>query len=90
VRRQLSATVATTATTLACVASLVGIPLGLIGGQWAWDAIANALGVPSEPTVSIPVITLVVMGMLLAANLIALLPAALARRTNPATALHAE
>ena len=30
------------------------------------------------------------VGMILAANLIALLPAALARRTNPATALHAE
>ena len=79
VRRQLSTTVATTATTFACVASLAGIPLGLIGGQWAWDAIANALGVPSEPTVSIAVITLVIMGMLLAANLIALAP----RGTGP-------
>ena len=90
VRRQLSSTVATTATTLACIASLAGIPLGLIGGRWAWEAIAHALGVPSAPTVSIAVVTLVVVGMLVAANLIALLPAALARRTNPATALHSE
>jgi len=90
VRRQLSTTVATTATTFACIALLAGIPLGLIGGTWAWNAIANALGVPSEPTLSIAGITLVILGMLLAANVIALLPAALARRTNPATALHAE
>jgi predicted lysophospholipase L1 biosynthesis ABC-type transport system permease subunit len=89
-RRQLSAAVGATATTFACVACLVGVPLGLLGGRWAWAGIADALGVPSEPTVSITVIAAIVVGMLLAANLIALVPAAIARRTRPAVALRVE
>src|SRR5207237_10929220 len=45
VRRQVSATVAWQATTLASVAALVGLPLGVISGRWVWNVFANPLGV---------------------------------------------
>jgi predicted lysophospholipase L1 biosynthesis ABC-type transport system permease subunit len=89
-RRQFSVTVGATATTFACVACLVGIPLGLIGGRWAWAAIASALGVPAEPAVNDATIVAIVVIMLLVANVVALVPAWMARRTRPATALRAE
>ena len=31
-------------------ATLVGVPLGVIAGRWAWIAVAEALGIPPEPS----------------------------------------
>jgi predicted lysophospholipase L1 biosynthesis ABC-type transport system permease subunit len=90
VRRQRSAIVASTATTYACTAALIGIPLGLVAGRWAWSEVANVLGVLDQPTVDALTVVLVAAGLIALANLIALVPAAMARRTKAAVTLRAE
>lgn len=58
VRRQVSATVAWQATTLAGVALLLGVPLGVTIGRWAWLVFAGELGV--APRVVVPALPLLV------------------------------
>ena len=48
-RRQVSATVAWQGSTLAAVAILVGLPLGIVAGRWGWNLLADRLGVVPEP-----------------------------------------
>jgi ABC-type lipoprotein release transport system permease subunit len=89
-RRHVGTTVAVQATTFGCVALLVGVPLGLAAGRFAWGAVATSLGVPFEPATSAAALVAAIVGILLLANLAALFPAWLARRTRPATVLRAE
>ncbi len=49
-RRQVSATVAWQATTLAAVGLVVGIPIGLLIGHAVWEAVADGLGVATVAT----------------------------------------
>ena len=51
-RRQVSATVAWQATTLAFVGLVVGIPIGLLLGRLVWQRVADGLGVETVSTVS--------------------------------------
>jgi predicted lysophospholipase L1 biosynthesis ABC-type transport system permease subunit len=90
VRRQRSVIIVANATTFACATAIIGIPTGLVVGRWAWTEAAHALGIPAEPTTDAATIAVVVIGLFLIANLIALLPAAMARRTRAADALHTE
>jgi ABC-type lipoprotein release transport system permease subunit len=90
VRRQVSATVAWQATTLASIALLVGLPLGAAIGRWVWTVFADRIGVIPEPVVDLPPLLLAIPVTLLLANLIALIPGRLAAATPPATALRAE
>jgi ABC-type antimicrobial peptide transport system permease subunit len=89
-RRQLRATIAWQATTLATVGLLVGIPVGLIVGNAVWHAVADGLGI--APGATIPVIAIVLTGVtaLVVANLIAFFPGRAAARTPAAVALRAE
>ena len=52
--------------------------------------VAASLGVPSEPTTSVVALVVAILGILLLANLAAVVPAWLARRTRPATVLRTE
>ena len=90
VRGQVAATVAWQATTFAVVALVLGLPLGLAAGRWAWQLTANALGVDSGPVVPGPAILAVVVGTLAAANLVAAGPGRAASRLRPAAALRSE
>ena len=90
VRRQVSATVAWQATTVAAVALVVGVPLGIVVGRTAWRAFAEDLGVVVVPRVPIVATLLVVAGALVLANLIAAGPAWVAARTRPAAVLQEE
>ena len=90
VRRQVSATVAWQATTLASIALLIGLPLGVAVGRWVWTFFASQIGVIPEPAVDLPPLLLAIPVTLLLANLIALIPGRLAAATPPATALRAE
>lgn len=89
-RRQIRATVAWQATTLATVGLVVGIPAGLIVGNFAWRLVAEGLGV--APVVTIPwlAVLLTIPGALVLVNVTALLPARAAARTLPAVALRSE
>ena len=89
VRRQVSATVAWQATTLAALALLVGLPLGVAAGRWAWLLVNAGLGSAAGPVT--PVLVLVAVPItVLAANLVAALPARAAAATRPAVVLRSE
>jgi ABC-type lipoprotein release transport system permease subunit len=89
VRRQVSAVSAWQATTMAAVALLVGVPVGIAIGAVVWRLFAGQLGV--APDVGFPpALLLAVPGVLVLVNLVALVPALLAARTHPATVLRSE
>ena len=89
-QRQLREIVAWQTTLTLAVAVVIGVPLGIAGGRWAWHAFAGSLGV--VPVTAIPLAVLVpgAAVLLLAGNLLTLVPATVAARTAPATALRAE
>jgi hypothetical protein len=90
VRGQVSATVAWQATTLVAVALLVGLPLGVAAGRWAWLLVSRGLGSPAGPTTPILAVLAVVPVTLLVANLVAAMPARAAAATRPAVVLRSE
>ena len=47
VRRQVTITVAWQATAMVAIALLVGMPIGVALGRWAWTLLAGQLGVPA-------------------------------------------
>jgi PPIC-type PPIASE domain/FtsX-like permease family len=89
-RRQVLATVAWQATTLAALGLIVGLPLGVSLGRSAWTLFAEQIGVVPEPVTPLRLILLVIPAALLLANLVALLPARNAARTPAALMLRAE
>lgn len=89
-RRQLAATVAWQATTFAVIALVLGIPLGIAAGRTAWRLMMDSIGAVVTPSVPFALLMLVAMGTLVAANVIAALPARSAARTHPAEILHSE
>lgn len=80
-RRQLVFAVAWQATTLVGVALLVGIPLGVIGGQVIWRAFATDLGIDASAVIPVLAFVVIVIAGVVIANLIALLPGRAAART---------
>ena len=90
VPRQVFGVVLWQATTLAAIAVLVGVPLGVALGRWSWALFSDQAGVVREPVVPAWQIAVVVAGTLLFANLVAALPGRMAARTRPAEALRAE
>ena len=90
VRGQVLAAVAWQATAIALIALLVGLPLGVAAGRFAWNVFAEELGVLPEAVVPGWPILLLVPATLLVANLVAAIPGRMAARTRPALALRAE
>jgi ABC-type lipoprotein release transport system permease subunit len=89
-RRDLRATVAWQASTIGAIGLLVGLPLGIAVGRFAWNVFAADLGVVPEPVAPVWPGLLVVPATLLLANLVALLPGRIAADTRPALVLRAE
>ncbi|MFL5920966.1 MAG: FtsX-like permease family protein [Gaiellaceae bacterium] len=89
-RRQLHATVAWQATTFAALGLVIGLPLGVAAGRWAWYLFAEQIEVVPEPVTPISLVLLVVPVAVLLANLVAALPAWSAARTRAAVVLRAE
>ena len=89
-RRQLRATVAWEATTLALVGLLVGIPAGIVLGTMTWRVVADGLGVAVGATVPVVALAVTAAGALLLVNVIAFLPARAAASCRPAVALRSE
>ncbi len=90
VRNQIRTCVAWQATTLAALAALVGLPLGVAVGRWAWLVLARELGVGDEVAVPVLPVLLALPVAIVTANLVAALPAWLAARVRPAVALRTE
>ena len=83
VNGQVMSAVAWQATTVALVGIIVGIPLGVVLGRVIWDAFTDNLGAVPMSVVSTVVLGGLVAGVLVVANLIAVAPAVMARRTKP-------
>ncbi|TML87714.1 MAG: ABC transporter permease [Actinobacteria bacterium] len=90
VRRQVAAVVAWQATSFCVVAIAVGIPLGVLGGRWAWSLVSSAIGAASPSVVPTKVIALMVPATLAVGNLIAVLPGWAAARVAPAAVMRNE
>jgi hypothetical protein len=89
-RGQLRTIVTSQAITILAVATLVGVPLGVAGGRWAWTTFANSIGVIPAPVVPVTALALGIAGLIAAGVLLALWPATIAARTVPAVRLRAE
>ena len=89
-RAQVFATIAWQATTVALVAAVVGIPVGIVVGRLGWAFIADGLGVVSVPEVVPLAVAGVALAALVLANLVAWFPARAAARTRPAVVLRSE
>ncbi len=87
--RQLAATIAWQSTVVAGIAALIGLPVGIAAGRQLWTLFAQSINAVPEPTVPASLI-LVAAGVLILANLVALVPARIAARTPAALALRAE
>jgi putative ABC transport system permease protein len=89
-RRQLASTIGVQASTLALAGFAAGLPVGLVGGRWAWGVLASRLGVLPSGRVPVPLLALLVPAVLAVAALAAAGPALDAARTRPASVLRAE
>ena len=90
VRPQVAAIVAWQATSFALLALLVGLPVGIAGGRWAWSAVASGIGSSSPAVVPVLAVALIVPGTLVVANAISAWPAWRAARIRPATVIRSE
>ncbi len=89
-RRQVWAAVAWQTTLTLLIAVLVGAPLGVAAGRVGWRGFADSLGV--VPFTEIPLLTLIagLLALVVAGNLLASVPAAIAARTRAAPFLRAD
>ena len=89
-RSQVRAVIAWQTTLTLLIAVAVGGALGIVGGRLAWHAFAGSLGI--VPIVEVPVAALILglVALVLAGNLLASLPAAVAARTRPGVSLRTE
>ncbi len=81
--RQLLGVVLAQATIFTGAALLVGIPVGVVVGRSLWRLAADRIGTDVGPQVPIGGIALAVAGLMVAANLMALVPAWRASRGPP-------
>jgi ABC-type antimicrobial peptide transport system permease subunit len=89
-RSQVLGVVAWEATAFAVVALLIGLPLGVLAGRWAWAYFADAAGAPADASIPLTAILLAIPVTLLVANLIGAWPGWTAARLRPAAVLRAE
>ena len=90
VRWQVAAVVGWQATAVALAGIAAGVPLGIAAGKAAWRLFATSFGVVPVAVVPGWTLVLLVAAVLVAANLLALLPALLAARSRPARLLRSE
>ncbi len=88
--RQVRAVIAWQTSTILVIATIAGVPLGIVAGRWAWTSFATAIGV--VPSAAVPAASLVigVAALFVAGNLLASGPALIAARIAPAATLRAE
>jgi len=89
-QHQLAAAVAWQASVAAFVGIVVGVPVGIALGRWLWDLFARDIYAVPLPTVPVGEVALVVVGTLILANLVAVIPGQMAARTPTALVLRAE
>jgi ABC-type antimicrobial peptide transport system permease subunit len=88
--RQRRQVIAAQATTIACVALVVGIPLGVMAGRVIWSMIARSMGVATDAAFPLGLIVVGTLAVIVVLNLIAAIPARSAGRLPVADALRSE
>jgi putative ABC transport system permease protein len=88
-RRDLSAVAFWQVATVTAVALVVGIPLGIAGGRWAWQLFANQAGLDPGTITPLPVLWMIPATLAVAA-LVALPPARSVARIPAAATLRSE
>jgi hypothetical protein len=88
-RRDLSAVAFWQVATVTAVALVVGVPLGIAGGRWAWQLFADQAGLPTDAITSLPVLWIIPATLAVAA-LVALPPARSVARVPAAATLRSE
>jgi len=88
-RRELSAVAFWQVATVTAVALVVGVPLGIAGGRWAWQLFADQAGLPTDAITPLPVLWMIPATLLVAA-LVALPPARSVARVPAAATLRSE
>lgn len=86
-RRQVATVVAAQATTFSLAALVVGIPIGIVAGRWAWSLVASSIGSVSPPVVPGLAIALIVPAAVILAQLIAAGPGWAAAKVAPAVVM---
>jgi len=89
-RGQVRSAVGWQAMVFVAVALAISVPIGVVAGRWTWQLIARYGGFAAEPTVPAAQISAVALSALVAAALLATLPARSAARTPPALVLRTE
>lgn len=89
-RMQVSAVVAWQATALTALAVVIGLPLGVIIGRWAWALFAGAVAISEATKVPWLWVGLAAPIAVLVANIIAFGPGWVGGRLKPATILRSE
>ncbi|HUD68626.1 MAG TPA: ABC transporter permease [Acidimicrobiales bacterium] len=89
-RRQLAATIAWQASTVAVVGSIFGVPLGIALGRWLWTLFAQQISAVPEPTVPVAQVVVIVAFAIVLANVVAAVPGRIAARTPAALVLRSE
>ncbi|MGI8662691.1 MAG: FtsX-like permease family protein [Acidimicrobiales bacterium] len=89
-RRQVGAAVAWQATATAVVAVIVGVPAGILLGRWTWIVFAQQLDVVPRPRIPLLAIAALVIAAIVLANLVATIPARVARAVRPALVLRGD
>jgi len=87
---QVGYVVAWQATTLAGIGIIVGTPLGIVIGRAVWRAFANNLGAVPVSVVPIWLLVALLAGVVVVANLIAIVPAFVATQSKPKELLRAQ
>jgi putative ABC transport system permease protein len=81
--RQVARVVAWQATTFSVVALVLGIPLGIAGGRWAWSLVASSVGSGSPGSVPIVALALTIPATFVVCNAMAAVPGWVAARVAP-------
>ena len=78
------------ATSLVAAPIVLGVPLGLVFGSLVFRTVADGIGAVPDPTTSVLLLVGIVAGIVLLANVVALLPARQARLVPAAQLLRGE
>jgi ABC-type antimicrobial peptide transport system permease subunit len=89
-RRQLAAITAWQVTVLTALALLVGLPLGVAVGHWAWALFASEVGLSTDAVTPVNLVLLTVPAAILAAIVVTLPAGRRSARLSPAAALRSE
>ena len=87
---QLAAAVAWQSTIAVVIGTVVGVPVGIAAGRWLWDLFATNIHAVPAPDVPVVSVTLIALGALVLATLVAAIPGRLAARTPTALLLRSE